>query len=214
MSKTKYSRKNAQFSNLAHACAKLLIYPKIFSTEDLIFESTLVGNDERNNLLDGEFAIDRIIHVPSKDEKLRDPLKFTVQERFRNISYSSYRDLTITEWNYSSDLPSELYKIASGVFLYGYFDPIKLFFGEVILINTIDLLFQLSQGLIEYRIGKNNKNQTFLTIPFDNLTHIFHIHYSNNIDIDISLPGPVLAQKTGLTISEINTLKRIKLDAN
>ena len=165
--RTKYSKSNAEFSNLAHTCAKLLIYPQIFKTIDLKFESTLVGDDKRNSVLDGELAIDRIVHVVSKDNKLKGPLKFTVQERFRKINYVHYKDLTITEWNYNSDLPSELYKIASGMFLYGYFDPVNLFFREVILINTIDLLFQMSQGLLDYKIKRNPKNQTFLVIPFD-----------------------------------------------
>ncbi len=207
--RTIYNKSNANFSNLAHACAKILIYPEIFETGNLKYESTLLGGSEKNNILDGELAIDRIIHVISKDNKLKGPLKFTIQERFRRINYSNYRDLTITEWNYNSDLPSELYKISSGMFLYGYFDPVNLFFGEVILINTIDLLFQMSQGSLDYRMGKNHKNQTFLTIPFDNLTCIFHRKCSDKINFDVSLANPALANQYNINVSEAALLKRI-----
>jgi hypothetical protein len=52
---------------------------------------------------------------------LRAPLGFTIQERFRRPRYAEFQDLTLTEWNGNSNLPSELYKIRAGMFLYGYY---------------------------------------------------------------------------------------------
>lgn len=210
MAKTKYQPENAEFSNLAHTCARQLIYPQIFNTDKLTFESTLVGNSKRNTIYDGEMGIDRIVYVTTKDDKLRAPIKFTIQERFRKIVYTKYRDLTITEWNHNSNLPSELYKISAGLFLYGYFDKDKLSFGETIVINTTNLLYQLALGRVKYSRRNNVKNQTFLTFLFDDLNPIFHVVKSDEFDIDWSLPTPTLVKKTGLNPGQIQKIRENK----
>ena len=180
MNATAYSPKNAAFSEAAHEAAKRQIYPSLFRSHELEFESTLVGSSERNNILDGQMAVDRIVKV--KTENLRGPLSFTVQERFRQPKFQKYKDLTVTEYNHSSGQLSELYKVTSGLFVYGYFDEVEGEFLEVISVNTCGLLFKVARGEINYTQGRNPRsNQTFFGFTFDALktAGLVDFHFTN-----------------------------------
>lgn len=164
MVKTLYEPINAQFSERAHQAARNVLYPIIFNRkpEELLYESASEQQNERQVILDGEMGVDRIVKVATLD--LRAPLVFTIQERFRNrygkvrpdgtrLDYTKYEDLTITEWNHASDLPSELYKINAGYFLYAYYDEENDLFLHPIMINVADLLYALTQNSIIYKMG-------------------------------------------------------------
>ncbi len=180
MASTAYSTDNAAFTERAHETARTELYPALFGTQQLSFESTLLATSDRNRILDGEMAVDRIVKVTVRD--LHAPLSFTVQERFRKLSYAKYKDLTITEFNHSSRLPSELYKMTCGLFLYGYFNEQQNSFAEAIAISVPDLLLKVARGDIEFSAKRNPRsNQTFFCFTFAALkaADTVRFHYAN-----------------------------------
>jgi len=169
---TPYSSDNAAFSNRAHLRAQELLYPKIFGLplDRLSFESTLLASGERGNTLDGEMAIDRIVKVSGLPEFLRQPIVFTVQERFRRPEYAKWKDVTFTEWNTVTNLPSELYKITANIFLYGYYDEQASRFVDAIALDVQPTLRLLCNGKLTFRFGDNPRShQTFVAFEFHHL---------------------------------------------
>ena len=177
---TPYSTANASFSNLAHQAARECVYPHIFPKSTIEFTDTLLGTSERNRILDGEMGVDRIVHVETPPLKM--PLDYMIQERFRDPKYQKYHDITITEWNERTNLPSELYKIKAGIFLYGYYDRYLNSFPEVIAINTTDLLYCISTDQIRFTRRNNPRSdQSFVTFKFEDLIRLnIAIYHSKN----------------------------------
>lgn len=175
--RTIFQPENANFSQKAHLAARIQIYPSIFKTtlQNLEFEDTILNTSERNTILDGEMGIDRIVNVAVKN--LHAPLVFTIQERFRRPEYAHYKDLTITEWNGASGLPSELYKINAGLFLYGYFNEFQNTFIDAIAINTTDLLIAICRNEISYTKRRNKKQQDFVAFTFSGLENAGVVKY-------------------------------------
>lgn len=169
MARTLYEKDNADFSNRAHMRARDVLYPRIFNArrERLAFEDTLLAQSERAAILDGEMGVDRIVRVTVRN--LPAPLVFTVQERFRRPEFAKYQDLTVTEWNHASNLPSELYKINAGLFLYGYFDERTSVFVDAIAIGVTDMLLAIATRRLRYDRRWNKKRQTFLALRFDDM---------------------------------------------
>lgn len=169
MSYTVYQPENGEFSNTAHEAARRLVYPYIFNVPAncIDYESTLLGDSERSSVYDAELGIDRIANVTVNE--LHNPIKFVVQERFRRPKYASYRDITITEWNNASNLPSELYKISAGLFVYGYYDADKDKFIDAIAVHVSRLLHEIVTNGIKYRRNRNTKQQDFLSFTFTDL---------------------------------------------
>lgn len=173
--KTPYSKERAAFSESAHLAAQRIVYPQLFvaKSDDLTFENTNVSTGARGRILDGQMGIDRVISVTVRN--LSAPLTFPVQERFRGPQFESKQDVTVTEWNFISNLPSELFKISAGFFVYGYYDESLRAFGEVVAIDVPYFLLRLAQGELKYGRGiKKNKRtgekeQSFLTFKFDDL---------------------------------------------
>ncbi len=178
--RTPFEQSNADFSSRAHEAAKQKINPMLFDVPpgELAFESTLLGTGARNDILDGEMAVDRLVKVSVPG--LAAPLTFTVQERFRRPQFAQFRDLTITEWNALSRTPSELYKLNAGIFLYGYYDERTGDFPEALAISTTDLLLAVSRGQIPYTTENNRKAQRFLCFTFRRLIEcgVVLFHYS------------------------------------
>lgn len=165
---TPYSTQNQLFSDTAHLAAQSLIYPYLFNAdkENLSFETTSLLTSDKNRILDGEMAIDRVVKVYVN--WFREPIEFTVQERFRRAQFSKYKDITITEWNNETNRKSELYKLNSGIFVYGYY--CDGYFDDWIAVNTVGLLHRLvlKKPNIESRINPRSK-QSFYTISFEHL---------------------------------------------
>lgn len=174
--RTPYDPKNADFSNKAHLLARKVLYPKIFKVplKNLLFEDTLLEHGKRGEVLDGEMAIDRIVKVTAFSENLRQPLTFTVQERFRKPQFTKWQDITFTEWNHQSNLPSELYKLTANIFLYGYFDDGSSgkspYFTDAIAIDVPITLMGICANELNYEFELNPRsNQSFITIKFSDL---------------------------------------------
>jgi len=167
MSVTPYSADNGAFSDAAHAAARDSVYPLVFGTEEVAYEKTSVGGTERHRILDGELGIDYVLDVACG---FRQPLRFTVQERFRDTRWRSKQDLTITEWNPRSNMPSELYKIASDLFVYGYFCPVEQRVDEAIVVQTASIKLALATRRLPFRRDANPRTgQPFVTLRFDDL---------------------------------------------
>jgi hypothetical protein len=177
VARTIYECDNASFSNRAHKAARSKLYPQIFNVpaSSLEFEDTLLGMNDRAQILDGEMGVDRIVRVSIRH--LRAPLVFTVQERFRRPAFAKYKDLTVTEWNHASNLPSELYKINAGLFVYGYYDELQDVFTDAIAISVTDLLLAISRNRVNYHTERNRKEQTFLAFDFKSLESAGVIRY-------------------------------------
>ena len=170
MAKTLYQVENAEFSNTCHELAKIKLYPQLFGVDqsNIVYEeNTLLHESDKGKILDGEMGVDlggrRII------KKKIGHTTFTIQERFRRAHYHTYKDITVTEWNYASNKPSELSKINAGIFVYGYANSSVTDFIEVMAINTTDLILAVTNGNIDYDRRRNKKNQSFLTFTFDEL---------------------------------------------
>jgi hypothetical protein len=169
---TPYSDANGQFSNVAHLSAQTMLYPNIFgvNSDKLSFISTLLGDGGMSDVLDGVFGVDRIVKVQAAAAFIRQPLSFTVQERFRRQEYARYKDITITEWNVRTNQPSELYKLMANIFLYGYYSTDGNSFIDAIAFDVQMALRLLVRGDIEVGHGSNPRSgQTFITITFDAL---------------------------------------------
>jgi hypothetical protein len=173
MARTPYQKENGDYSNKVHELAQRIIYPELFRAQesDIDYEEdTLLEESERGAILDGEMAIDRIVKVKVKG--LNGSIPFTIQERFRRPRYANFRDITITEWNHRSNLPSELYKIRANIFLYGYanHEETPNGFVEAVAIDTTQLLIKIARQEIKHKMQSNDKGQTFVTCAFEDLT--------------------------------------------
>lgn len=170
--KTVYEPLNAAYSNRAHGYAQRLIYPKIFDApyDKLRFRDATFSRDTKE-------AIDREVYVSHGLDRLAFPeLRFTVQERFRKPEFIKWGDVTVTEWNDSSDLPSELYKLTSHLFLYAYCEEQKVrgkdelvAFHHVIAVNVEVMLRGLLEKKLRFIRNKNPKDQWFIGIKYDDL---------------------------------------------
>ena len=170
---TPYSKSNQAFSDAAHLAARQHIYPNLFvplqSKEGAItYISPAFGNSKKERVLDGDMGIDRLVRIACNDFSA--PLEFTIQERFRRPEYATWNDLTVTEWNHQTNLPSELHKINAGIFVYGYFNPKRGDFVNWVAADTMRLIYAVSIGQLKYKRFENERSgQTFVSFAFDDL---------------------------------------------
>jgi len=169
---TPFSEANKLFTDKCHILAQKLIYPKLFNVpfENLSFEDSSLGTSEKNTILDGQMAIDRLIKVRVID--FNAPIEFVIQERFRKPQYAGFRDLTITEWNTLTNIPSELYKLNAGIFVYGYANkfPDPTNFIEVVAVDTPRMIIKIIRDELACGLEENYRTeQTFITITFAQL---------------------------------------------
>jgi hypothetical protein len=170
MSKTPYSDANQIFSNNAHEACEEQVYPIVFgrSRSELVFRNTGLMSGGDGEILDGKMGVDWCVGV--NDERLKFPIEHSIQERFRKTRYMSNHDLTITEHNERSGQPSELYKIKSGFFLYGYFDEESVLMREWVAVDTTRMLMAIHSGTMRWDRGFNPRSkQTFISIKFREL---------------------------------------------
>ena len=79
--------------------------------------------------------------------------------------WQSRRDITFTEWNTRSNLPSELYKMKAQLFVYGFYDDQEDAISEVVAVNVAGFVVALSRGRLKYDIRTNTRTgQTFMAV--------------------------------------------------
>lgn len=160
---TAFSPDNLDFTKSAHLAAQEQIYPKLFPNASKLQFIDTVGATE-----DLKYGIDCIVAVTV--DGFRAPLKFFMQERWRAPKYIKRGDITVTEWNTQTDLPSELYKIAAHIFLYGYYERSTNRIVEAIAVNVPKMLLGLSDGEIKYSTEERlSKDQDFIGINWEEL---------------------------------------------
>ena len=167
---TPYSPQNQLFSDEAHRCAQELIYPQLFQCKqaNMTFETASVADGGRSAVLDGEMGIDKIINV--QVATLRAPIVFTVQERYRRIENNRYTDLTITEFNNATGRAGELYKMAAGIFVYGFYDDRLCRFERWVAVDINKMLHGIVTGKLRYKRGTNPRSkQDFLGVEVADL---------------------------------------------
>lgn len=169
--KTPFSAANSDFSKQAHQAAMHQVYPHIFSGQSIkriASRATLLDMGPQERILDGAMGIDYIIEVHHKGLIL--PIETTVQERFRRPHYAGRKDITITEWNYQTNLPSELYKIKAELFVYGYYDQDRDTCFDWVVVYPAKLKSAILNDAISYSRASNPRtNQSFLAFKYDDL---------------------------------------------
>ena len=167
---TPYSQTNQTFSDSAHMVARSALYPRLFNCKEnmLTFEDTSLGMSDRATILDGEMGIDRIVNVSVPS--LHGPLVFTIQERFRRQKFSSFTDITITEYNRDTGHLSELYKMNAGLFVYGFFCDKNNVFSKWVAVDVNKMLYCIAVNKLKYSRALNRRsNQDFIAIEVASL---------------------------------------------
>ena len=171
---TPYSENNQLFSDEAHLAAQNSIYPILFNVPRklLRFTTTSLSVGEKEKILDGEMAIDRLVSV--KNQWFKAEIEFTIQERFRKPEFLKYQDVTITEWNQETNVKSELFKLNAGIFLYGYFDRESKNFLDWIAFDTAHLLYRLvikKPNIKTWRQAKKDKDKNCIIRGYNPRSH-------------------------------------------
>lgn len=182
---TAFSTANFSFTKAAHLAAQQQIYPKLFpNAKKIQFIDTTEATE------DLKYAVDCIAAVTV--DGFRAPLKFFIQERWRSPKYITRGDITVTEWNTVTDLPSELHKIAAHYLTYGYYEQPTNKIVEAVIVNVPRMLQGLADGEIRFSSEQRiSKDQDFIGIQWDELIRNHAITLSTIHD---SLTSEVLTE--------------------
>lgn len=180
--KTPFSLECKRFTDIASDYAVNNIYPKFFDTDkSLLSFEDCTQDDSINKIMDSEFSIDKIVRVSVLNKSLKYPIGFTFQERFREMKYRNFMDVTLTEFSHVSNLPSELYKIKAFYFLYGYYD-IENNECDYIIFKVCDLLKGIVSNTLNFTVNRNTRsNQDFVCIKFKDIRNA-RIPIKTNMD--------------------------------
>jgi len=174
MTATVFDVDRGLLSQNAHLVAREQFYPEFFDnflgvTEgvDRFMSYPAASDSEKRKRLDLNHAIDSELRVES--DQLQSPTRFTIQERFLRDSKQHFQHLTVTEMNHSSGAESELGKIKSDLFVFGYFDEQDASLIQTAVVDTSLLKRAIVSEDIEFKRQSNRKNQSFLTIPIESI---------------------------------------------
>ncbi len=190
---TQFTEANKLFSDCAHKKADEVFYPKLFHGSVFTWDDNVQFDEgERGKVLDGQMAIDRIARVKLLDTTFRAPILLTIQERFRNLQYMDFGDITITEWNVATNQPSEFHKLTANIFVYGFYDQYNDKLVGALAIDVACLMLSIIHNNIHYsRMNNGSKNQDFISIKYREL-------YRNNCVL-ARFPYPITPQLPHLT---------------
>lgn len=169
---TAFSGANWDKTHAAHLAARDQFYPKLWPNA-----LQLQFLDVTGAVHDLKYAIDCIVAVTV--EGFRAPLKFFIQERFRDPYATKFRDATVTEWNTVTNLPSELHKIAAQIFVYGYYDLASNRILGAMAINVPQMIREIGEGRLPWtRDQRSSKDQDFIAVKWDDLESVNAIMHS------------------------------------
>jgi hypothetical protein len=95
-----------------------------------------------------------------------------------------WRDATVTEWNNTTNLPSELYKMIAQLFVYGYYDERNNRIVDAMAINVAQMYQGIAAGTLPYtRQARGDKEQDFIGLRWQDLQDSEAIMHST---IDLS----------------------------
>jgi hypothetical protein len=161
--KTPYSKPNAKFSDDVHRHSGEF-YRGVFP-EGIISGENLVGT--KADLEDG---IDYAATTPLG--------RFTIQERWRKLRFSHFRDVTITRWNITSDRPSEFYKTRADLMFYGYANAEHKLYSAVAVDMQLVLEGVRSGDLPYTEKSKPDDSQDFICVCWDDLHRFGAVRHS------------------------------------
>jgi hypothetical protein len=155
--KTAFDPERMDFTKRAHLAAQAQLYPKMFPERRVEFVDTVA------TVQDLDYAIDCRLAVTVPD--FRAPLYFAVQERWREPEWEHHGDVTVTEWNLSSDQPSELHKLGAHVFVYGFYDDAADRVRLAVAVDVAIMLRELACGRLPFeRRRRRGGDQSFLCL--------------------------------------------------
>ena len=153
--RTTFSEDRMAFTKAAHLAAQTQFYPHMFPGAKVEFEDTVGTAHDLTYAIDCQLAVT----VPA----FRAPLRISVQERWRIPAEMHWGDVTITEWNLASDMPSELHKLAAQLFVYGFYDADSDAIVAGIAVDVAGVHIALTRGDLSYQ-RRNRVDQTFIGI--------------------------------------------------
>lgn len=154
---TAFSQKNFEFTKRAHLAAQRELYPRLFPACNVSFE------DVTQTAQDLEYAIDCQLSIKPFLLDLRAPIRLSVQERFRRPASMGFDDITVTEFNTKTGVPSELHKLGAHMFVYGFYDEDSDRLGQVWVVDVLQMQVALVNGKLRYTRGRRRGgDQTFL----------------------------------------------------
>lgn len=157
------------FTKRAHLAAQQQFYAPMFPGLPLAFEDTV------DTVRDLGYAVDCIAAVTVGD--LRAPLRFAVQERWREPEFMRFGDITVTEWNLPSARPSELHKLGAHLFVYGFYDSTQDRIVAGVAVDVVVLLRALALGEVRYT-RRTRVDQTFLAFDVRKLRSVGAVVFS------------------------------------
>lgn len=167
--RTRYAPEDGQFSVDMHKKAQSQLYPKIYRMpiEDLSF------NPLTNASEDLDEGIDLEVEVTVRGRGFRQPFTDHWQERFRRLeNCRGLDDVTITEWNNTTNKPSEFYKIRATLFHYAKYDKEADRFPYAVAFYVHPALMRVRDGTLPFERFVNAKNQTVITIKVADLVRL------------------------------------------
>lgn len=193
---TAFSGENFSFTQKAHLAAQKQFYPGLWPGAAVSFIDTTKAE------ADLVYAVDCIAEVSLPDVEARGPVKFYIQERWRRQSFSTWRDLTITEWNLQTNQPSELHKLGAQVFVYGIYDQKEDRIVSALAVDIVRMQLANVRGELKYiRKKRGGGDQTFIGIEWDHLDDIDAVLYSINA-IEASKTVETMTDVRGFTAEE------------
>jgi hypothetical protein len=182
MPKTYYDKNNGTKSLIAHgAFLDRGMYHQIFECTG----GGRVVNIEHTNGTDTDFndKIDIFVEVAYPGQPCTKT--WNIQERWRDIKYNRYKDLTVTKFNTITNVPAELFAGRADFILYGYYDHRGRQFGDVIMVHFPALVNAYFEGRISGKEQNNGglKKQDFVGLSFEDLKMEGLIRWSNNPDL-------------------------------
>lgn len=163
------------FSAMGHIAALDKIYKPYFGSK-----SSVVDITGENSQMDTMFGVDYI--VEAKNVALKTTVDLWVQERFRNVCFQKYQDITIIEYNLNSDHLSEVYKSKAQLMVYGYLSDNGVI-QQAIIVDFAAVLTSIALDKINFGLRPNpNTNQMFLHIKFSDLRAAGLVRFEYNIN--------------------------------
>jgi hypothetical protein len=157
--KTAFSEERMRFTKAASIAAQQQLYPKLFPGE-VHFEDVVQTTQ------DLEYAIDTQLTVAVSG--LKGPIRFAVQERFRNPEEMHWGDVTVTEWNLATNQPSELHKLGAQLFVYGFYDEPLDHISLAVVVDVCLMQWAVTHSAISYSRERRG-DQSFVGFKFRDL---------------------------------------------
>lgn len=182
---TAFRPANMEFSTRAHRAAEAQLYPVMFANAHPLLFGDRVGTDD-----DLDRGIDYT--VTCHPAGLRAGMTFTIQERWRRVHEMGRNDVTITEWNLKTNLPSELYKIQADILVYGFYDDRSDLVHEAVGVDMVAVRWHLAHSRLRVdRLPRGDGEQLFVAIAYSELRRVGAWLGMHKVTVPTPPPPPI-----------------------